>query len=65
MEAELRSYCPANSECSIEKALNILQGKWTFLILRDLFDGTKKVRRAKEIPPWNKPQNLVGKAEGA
>lgn len=28
--------------CSIEKALEVLNGKWTFLILRDLFDGTKR-----------------------
>jgi DNA-binding HxlR family transcriptional regulator len=34
--------CPGNVECSIEKALEVLNGKWTFLILRDLFDGTKR-----------------------
>lgn len=31
-----------NVECSIEKALEVLNGKWTFLILRDLFEGTKR-----------------------
>lgn len=34
--------CPSGIECSIEKALEILDGKWTFLILRDLFDGKKR-----------------------
>ena len=29
-------------ECSIEKTLEILNGKWSFLILRDLFSGTKR-----------------------
>ncbi|WP_100406320.1 winged helix-turn-helix transcriptional regulator [Bacillus solitudinis] len=29
-------------ECSIEKALNIIGGKWSFLILRELFEGTKR-----------------------
>lgn len=29
-------------ECNIEKSLEILNGKWSFLILRDLFDGTKR-----------------------
>ncbi|MEK3889508.1 winged helix-turn-helix transcriptional regulator [Bacillus sp. FSL K6-3431] len=29
-------------ECSIEKALNIIGGKWSFLVLRELFDGTKR-----------------------
>lgn len=34
--------CPKNIECSIEKALNILNGKWTFLIIKNLFEGTKR-----------------------
>ncbi|HEX2925749.1 MAG TPA: helix-turn-helix domain-containing protein [Ruminiclostridium sp.] len=34
--------CPSGVECSIEKALEVLGGKWTFLILRDLFDGKKR-----------------------
>ncbi|MDR4949054.1 winged helix-turn-helix transcriptional regulator [Neobacillus cucumis] len=29
-------------ECSIEKALNVIGGKWSFLVLRELFDGTKR-----------------------
>lgn len=29
-------------ECSIEKALTIIGGKWSFLVLRELFDGTKR-----------------------
>jgi len=29
-------------ECSIEKALNIIGGKWSFLVLRELFDGGTK-----------------------
>ncbi|WP_163538438.1 helix-turn-helix domain-containing protein [Gracilibacillus sp. YIM 98692] len=29
-------------ECSIEKALNIIGGKWSFLVLRELFEGTKR-----------------------
>jgi DNA-binding HxlR family transcriptional regulator len=28
--------------CSIEKALDVLGGKWTFLIIRDLFEGTRR-----------------------
>lgn len=42
-------------ECSIEKALDILKGKWTFLIIRDLFDGKKRFgelkKSLKEISP--------------
>ncbi|MCG8500419.1 MAG: helix-turn-helix transcriptional regulator [Firmicutes bacterium] len=33
---------PQDIECSIEKALTVLGGKWTFLIIRDLFCGTKR-----------------------
>ena len=29
-------------DCSIEKALTIIGGKWSFLVLRELFDGTKR-----------------------
>lgn len=29
-------------ECSIERALNIIGSKWSFLILRELFCGTKR-----------------------
>ena len=58
MEAELKSYCPANSECSIEKALNILQGKWTFLILRDLFDGTKRFGELRKSLHGISPKTL-------
>lgn len=42
MYEESLKECPDHIECSIEKALNVLGGKWTFLILRDLFEGTKR-----------------------
>ncbi|MDM5326886.1 helix-turn-helix domain-containing protein [Neobacillus sp. CF12] len=29
-------------ECSIEKALSVIGGKWSFLVLRELFEGTKR-----------------------
>jgi DNA-binding HxlR family transcriptional regulator len=29
-------------ECSIEKALHIIGGKWSFLVLKELFEGTKR-----------------------
>ena len=49
-------------ECSIEKALSILGGKWTFLILRDLFGGTRRfgeLRRSLEgVSPKTLSQRL-------
>jgi DNA-binding HxlR family transcriptional regulator len=35
-------------ECSIEKALNIIGGKWSFLVLRELFCGTKRFGQLKK-----------------
>lgn len=34
-------------DCSIEKALNIIGGKWAFLVLRELFCGTKRFGELK------------------
>ena len=34
--------CPANVECSIQKALDVLGGKWTFLLIKELFDAPKR-----------------------
>ncbi|MDD7792832.1 winged helix-turn-helix transcriptional regulator [Clostridium sp. 'White wine YQ'] len=28
--------------CCVEKALNVLDGKWSFLVIKNLFDGTKR-----------------------
>ncbi len=30
------------SKCPIEKTMNVIGGKWTFLILRELFTGPKR-----------------------
>ncbi|WP_438447910.1 winged helix-turn-helix transcriptional regulator [Gorillibacterium sp. sgz5001074] len=33
---------PIHIECSIEKTLNVVGGKWSFLVLRELFCGTRR-----------------------
>ncbi|MRN53023.1 transcriptional regulator [Paenibacillus sp. LC-T2] len=33
---------PVIIECNVEKTLNVLGGKWAFLVLRELFDGTQR-----------------------
>jgi DNA-binding HxlR family transcriptional regulator len=41
----LSSYIPQVPEsiaCSIEKTLNVIGGKWSFLVLRELFCGTHR-----------------------
>ncbi|NLO34992.1 MAG: helix-turn-helix transcriptional regulator [Clostridiaceae bacterium] len=41
-QKETRPPCTGEVACSIEKALDVLGGKWTFLIIRDLFEGTRR-----------------------
>jgi len=45
-------------ECSIEKALEVLGGKWTFLILRDLFDGKKRFGELRNALEGVSPKTL-------
>jgi DNA-binding HxlR family transcriptional regulator len=33
---------PEIIECSVEKTLDVLGGKWAFLVLRELFCGTRR-----------------------
>ncbi len=46
------------SECSIEKTLNILGAKWTFLIIRDLFEGTKRFGELRKSLKGISPKTL-------
>jgi DNA-binding HxlR family transcriptional regulator len=40
--SEVKETEPLMIECSIEKALSVIGGKWSFLVLRELFEGTKR-----------------------
>ncbi|WP_078555070.1 winged helix-turn-helix transcriptional regulator [Bacillus alkalicellulosilyticus] len=46
-------------DCSIEKALNIIGGKWSFLILRELFKGTRRFGEIKKSIPKISPKALT------
>lgn len=50
--------CPPEVECSIEKALEVLDGKWTFLIIRDLFDGVKRFGELRKSLKTISPKTL-------
>ncbi len=50
--------CPENVDCSIEKALAVLNGKWTFLIIRDLFDGTRRFGELRKSLEGISPKTL-------
>lgn len=44
--------------CSIEKALEVLGGKWTFLILRELFKGTRRFGEIRRSLQGVSPKTL-------
>ena len=50
--------CPPGLECSIEKALDVLEGKWTFLIIRDLSEGTKRFGELRKSLAGVSPKTL-------
>ena len=50
--------CAAHLTCSIEKALDVLGGKWTFLIIRDLFDGTRRFGELRQSLCGVSPKTL-------
>lgn len=50
--------CPEGVECSIEKALDVLGGKWTFLIIRDLSEGVKRFGALRKSLAGVSPKTL-------
>lgn len=58
MEGNTAESCYQHIECSIEKALDILGGKWTFLIIRDLFSGTKRFGELRRSLSGVSPKTL-------
>lgn len=46
-------------ECSIEKALDVIGGKWSFLVLRELFEGTKRFGELKKAIHTISPKALT------
>lgn len=41
-EKEIFSTTCCSAECCVEKTLNVIGGKWSFLILKNLFSGKKR-----------------------
>ncbi len=51
--------CPEDVECSITKALDVLDGRWTFLIIRDLIEGTKRFGELRKSLEGVSPKTLT------
>jgi len=57
-----RNYVPKNPvhiECNIEKTLEVLGGKWAFLVLRELFGGKKRFGELQRAIPHVSPRALT------
>ena len=53
--------CPEDIECSIEKALNVLEGKWSFLIIKNLFEGTRRFGELRKALHNVSPKTLTSR----
>ncbi len=45
--------------CSIEKTLSVIGGKWSFLVLRELFNGTKRFGELQRKVAGISPKSLT------
>jgi DNA-binding HxlR family transcriptional regulator len=50
---------PEHIECSIEKTLSVIGGKWSFLVLRELFCGTKRFGELQRTVSGISPKALT------
>ena len=53
-----------NQCCPIERTLSVIDGKWTILILRDLFDGTKRFGELRRSLDGVSPKTLSQRLRG-
>ena len=48
-----------DTNCPVERAANVIGGKWTLLILRDLFTGTKRFGELRASLTGISPKTLT------
>ena len=48
-EQEIFTETCGNTECCVEKTLNVIGGKWGFLILKNLFSGKKRFGEIRRL----------------
>jgi DNA-binding HxlR family transcriptional regulator len=56
--AENITECPEGVTCSIERVLEVLGGKWTFLIIKHLFDGPMRFGELRKTLEGISPKTL-------
>lgn len=50
---------PIVIDCNIEKTLHVIGGKWAFLVLRELFGGTRRFGELQRLIPAVSPRALT------
>jgi len=50
-----------DKNCPVERTVNVIGGKWTLLILRDLFEGTKRFGEIRTSLTGVSPKTLTDK----
>jgi len=53
----LNSCCSV--ECCVEKALDVIGGKWSFVVIKNLFDGTKRFGELRKLLHDISPKTLT------
>lgn len=48
-----------SAECCVEKALDVIGGKWSFLIIKNLFTGTKRFGELRKLLHDISPKTLT------
>lgn len=51
--------CTSEIECYVEKALIVIGGKWSFLIIKNLFTGTKRFGELRKLLNISSPKTLT------
>jgi len=51
--------CTSEIECYVEKALIVIGGKWSFLIIKNLFTGTKRFGEIRKLLNNISPKTLT------
>lgn len=59
MKSSNLKICNSQIECYVEKALNVIGGKWSFLIIKHLFDGTKRFGEIRKLLHGISPKTLT------
>lgn len=50
-----------DKNCPVERTVNVIGGKWTLLILRDLFEGTRRFGELRSSLSGISPKTLTEK----